>query len=385
MKYIFLIAAFNALFYVGLILRKEKARHDRILIAWLMYLCLYTGAYAFLSRRLFTDFHLASASFVSLLMLHGPFMYFYISALIDDKFRIHARSLLHFIPPLMFNAYLLIGYFYPELMEGIRLDHVETGVPAPFLFNFFLFLTVISGPVYFYLSIRLFKKLDINIFNNFSTSESVNLGWLRNLVNSFGAVWTLLMVVATIHHVFHLFSLIFCTDGLFLSLSVFIILIGYFGLSQKEIFVQYSDKKTGFVTEPKSYATPLLNEPEKERHLNKLDRFMAAEKPYLDPNITLPELAAKVHIPSHHLSRTINEKLGLNFFEYINQYRIEEVKEKMSKPEYDRLTLLGIAYESGFNTKSAFNRVFKKMTGLTPTEYKKMLPEQKNTIIPKNR
>lgn len=68
-----------------------------------------------------------------------------------------------------------------------------------------------------------------------------------------------------------------------------------------------------------------------------------------------------------------NEKFGLNFFDFINQYRIKEVKARMANPKFDNLSLLGIAFESGFNTKSAFNRVFKKMTGFTPSEYKKQL------------
>jgi AraC-like DNA-binding protein len=97
---------------------------------------------------------------------------------------------------------------------------------------------------------------------------------------------------------------------------------------------------------------------------------MVTEKPYLDANLSLPELADKLEIPSHHLSRVINEQFGVNFFDFVNQYRVEEVKSKIGNPEFENLSLLGIAFDSGFNTKSAFNRVFKKMTGFTPSEYK---------------
>jgi hypothetical protein len=86
------------------------------------------------------------------------------------------------------------------------------------------------------LTIRLFKKLDINIFNNFSNSANIDLFWIRRLVLVFGVIWTALISVTVIHHIFHMFSMVFCTDGLFLSLSVFVILIGYFGLKQKVIF-----------------------------------------------------------------------------------------------------------------------------------------------------
>jgi len=374
MKYIFLIATFNALFFVILLLQKNKALHDKILIYWLIYLGAYTGSYALLSNKLFTDFHLLSVSFISLLMLHGPCLYLYISALTGEKFKFYSTDLLHFVPFILFNVFLLINFLLPEISEGIRLDHVASEHGAPFLFVFFLILTALSGPIYFFLSIRLFKKLDINIFNNFSTSENINLDWLRKLVYSFGAIWTALMVFATIHHIFHLFSWIFCTDGLFLSLSVFIILIGYFGLKQKEIFIQYHDDNIEYVTEPKTkYAGVLLKEMDAKLYVSKITHLMRTEKPYLDANLTLVHLATKLQISSHILSRVINEKFGLNFFDFINQYRIEEVKSKMANPEFDNLSLLGIAFDCGFNTKSAFNRVFKKMTGLTPSEYKNRL------------
>jgi AraC-like DNA-binding protein len=374
MQYIFLIASFNALFFSFLILQKKKALHDRILICWLIYLGFYTGIYGLFSDQLFTDFHLLSVSFISLLLLHGPFLFLYVSALINHKIRFSRAKLLHFVPFVLFNLYVIIASFYPEFSEGIRLDHVEVDHQAPWLFNFFLLLTVISGPFYFVLSMSLFKKLDIDIFNNFSSYEHVDLDWLRKLVYIFGAIWTILMIFATLHHVLHLFSWVFCTHGLTLSLSAFIILIGYYGLKQKEIFIHFPDRNVEYVTEPKAkYAGISLSATEIEVYINKIKQFMEAEKPYLDADISLPELANKLEIPSHHLSRVINEQLGTNFFDFINQYRIEEVKARINNPEFDKLSLLGIAFDSGFNTKSAFNRVFKKMTGLTPSEYRRQV------------
>lgn len=372
MRYIFFIAAFNALFFVILLLQKKKAIHDRILIYWLIYLGVFTCIYALFSNILFTDFHILSVSFISLLMLHGPFLYLYISVLTGERFKLFSKDLLHFVPFILFNIYLLVSLFLPEISKGIRLDHIANEHGSPLIFIIFLILTALSGPVYFILSIRLFRKLDINIFNNFSTSENINLDWLRKLVYSFGAIWTVLMVFATIHHIFHLFSWIFCTDGLFLSLSIFIILIGYFGMKQKEIFIQFNGNDLEFVTETKTkYSGMFLKESDAEIYVSKITNFMIKEKPYIDADLTLPKLAILLQMPSHLLSRIINEKLGLNFFDFINQYRIEDVKAKINNAKYENLSFLGIAFDCGFNTKSAFNRVFKKNTGLTPSEYKK--------------
>ena len=110
------------------------------------------------------------------------------------------------------------------------------GDNPPLLFSFFLIMTALSGTIYFIFTFRLFKKLDINIFNNFSNSVNIDLFWIRKLVLVFVVIWTALIAITVIHHIFQMFSMAFCTDGLFLSLSVFVILIGYFGLKQKVIF-----------------------------------------------------------------------------------------------------------------------------------------------------
>ena len=374
MKYFFLIAAFNAFFFAVLLFQKKpKAVHDKILIFWLAFLGLYTGVYGLLSNELFTYFPLLSASFISLLLLHGPFLYFYISSLVVNLNKFRTKDLLHFTPFLLFNLYLIIVSYLPRVLERIGLSHVASEHESPLLFQLFLMLVVLSGPVYFLLSIRLFKSLDIHIFNNFSRAENINLDWLRKLVYIFGSVWTLLMIVATIHHVFHLFSWIFCTDGISLSLSIFIVLIGYYGLKQKELF-SFPEKES-FILEQKQekYSGSRLKESEARLYQEKLNRFMEEEKPYLSPDLNLPQLAKEVDIPSHYLSQVINENIGLNFFDFINRQRVEDVKSKISDPRYNNFSILGIAFESGFNSKSAFNRVFKNITGITPSEYKKTL------------
>jgi AraC-like DNA-binding protein len=371
MKYIFLIAAFNALFFALLIFQKKKALHDKVLILWLIYLGIYTGIYALFSETMFDNFHILSASFISLLLLHGPFLFLYISSLADINFKMNQTKLIHFAPFVLFNLFLLIASQYPEISEGIRLNHTHGMHKPVWVFNLFLISVVLSGPFYFILSILSLKRLDVNIFNNFSTLENVNLSWLRKLIYTFGFIWTALMIFATIHHVFNMFSWIFCTHGLTLSLSVFIIIIGYLGLKQKEIFVNFPDSGSEFVTEERAkYSGVAADEEETKHYVSNLRQYMDAEKPYLDPEISLPELSKRLGVSSHFLSRVINEQLGVNFFDFVNRYRVEEVKLRITDPKFNYLSILGIAFESGFNTKSTFNRVFKKTTGLTPKEFR---------------
>ena len=89
--------------------------------------------------------------------------------------------------------------------------------------------------------------------------------------------------------------------------------------------------------------------------------------------LTLNQLAAEIDIPDLTLSQLLNESLGQNFFQFINGYRVEEVKKRLQNPKYSNLTILGIAIECGFSSKAAFNRIFKLHTGVTPSAYMKSL------------
>jgi len=274
------------------------------------------------------------------------------------------------MPFVLFNLYLLVISFIPSYSRSVTLEHLPEGHSLPIIFIFFLILTIFSGPVYIIFSIRLFFKHDINIFNNFSYSENIKLKWLRLLIYIFGVVWTALIVITVIHHIFDLFSTSFCTDGLFISLSVFVILIGYFGLKQRLIYKDLME--TEHIISPNNkikYAGSHLDERTAEIYVDKLTNLMHNSKPYLQAKLTLPQLAVELDISTHYLSQIINEKFKLNFFDYINNFRVEEVKKKMKDSSYMNFTLLAIALDSGFNSKSAFNRIFKKVTNLTPSQY----------------
>ena len=102
-------------------------------------------------------------------------------------------------------------------------------------------------------------------------------------------------------------------------------------------------------------------------------KFIEDEKPYLDNELTIYSLAAQLNLPPYILSQLINQHSGKNFFDFINQYRVEQVKEKIRDQSHYRQTLLAIALDCGFNSKSSFNRVFKKITDQTPREFVKSL------------
>ena len=170
--------------------------------------------------------------------------------------------------------------------------------------------------------------------------------------------------------------MVFCTDSLFIALSIFVILIGYFGLKQKVILGNDFKEQQLLDKEKNKYSGSSLKEDEASKYSKQLSEFMQSEKPYLNPDLTLQLLASQINITPHYLSQVINEQFKVNFFEYINQFRVEEVKARINNPKYKSFSLLGIAVDSGFNSKSAFNRVFKKFTNQTPSQYKSNITEK---------
>ncbi len=139
--------------------------------------------------------------------------------------------------------------------------------------------------------------------------------------------------------------------------------------SSEDILVASEDTKT--LTK---YAGSRLKDSEAQQYAERLIENMKSSRPYLNPDLSLSQLAGEIGITSHYLSQVINERFNLNFFDFINGYRVEAFKERLTDPGYSNYSFLGIAFECGFNSKSAFNRIFKQLSGgLTPSQYKKAL------------
>ncbi|MEL7222041.1 MAG: AraC family transcriptional regulator, partial [Bacteroidota bacterium] len=135
----------------------------------------------------------------------------------------------------------------------------------------------------------------------------------------------------------------------------------------KQIFGAYSGQEL-----PKrKYKKSLLDSDDLERYKQQLTQLMEEEKPFLNPELTLRDLATQLNLPANYLSQLLNEGFDQNFSEFVNTYRVEAFKTKVAKPDFQHLTILGLAYDSGFNSKTVFNTFFKKVMGKTPAAYRK--------------
>lgn len=129
-------------------------------------------------------------------------------------------------------------------------------------------------------------------------------------------------------------------------------------------------------TTQRKYKKALLSAEEIDRYKHKLTQLMEEEEPFLNPDLSLRELAGRMDLPPNYLSQLLNEGFGQNFSEYINTYRVKAFETKVVDPDLQHLTLLGLAYDCGFNSKTSFNTFFKKAMGITPAAYRKKMLKQ---------
>lgn len=220
----------------------------------------------------------------------------------------------------------------------------------------------ISVIIYLYLSFRLIESYYQGLrFNDLGDRNRLGLRWLHRSLKVFGGLWFLWIPFTAINYYdYHNASGIYAYYPLYLLVTVAMIRIAATAFLKPE-----STAPVELTLLPKPIASAALKE--KGRWLRKA---MENGRFYQEPDLSLGTLAEKLNIHPHELSRIINGTFGKNFNDFVNEYRILEVTQKMQDPGFDRLTVLGIAFDSGFNAKSTFNRTFREITGKSPAAYK---------------
>ena len=224
----------------------------------------------------------------------------------------------------------------------------------------------ISTLSYNLVAFRLIRNHQKRIKQEFSKIDEIDLNWLKILILASISIYSVNVALFNLDLIFHFASYRFLMVLTYSFASVYVMIIGYFGLKQKNLFISFK--------EPIPTKSPInqgIKNTEEEKHpvLDKLDEFMEKEKPFLMPELTRSKLAEMSSIKPETISETINTRLNKNFFDYINHYRIEEFKRIARQKENSHLNIMGLAYNSGFNSKAAFYRAFKKFENRSPSEY----------------
>jgi AraC-like DNA-binding protein len=294
------------------------------------------------------------------IFLYGPSLYFYVRSLAYRDFSFKRRHAVHLIPFLLVSIYFIVIYHSQSTAIKIRiLTGLLDGLPIQAIFMIGLYHIIIF--CYLIASFFILFNYRNKLKGIFSSMEKINLTWLKYVLFGFSFIWIIDFTS------FLLDRLSVPTYALSASalvlIFVFANIIVYFGLKQPEIF-------NGIEEKPK-YIHSRLTESDKEQYLKRLRSYMLKEKPYLDPALTINELSRKVSISSRDLSQLINESIGVKFYDFVNSYRVEEAMQCLKDSSNRDKSILHVLFDAGFNTKSVFNRVFKKHTGMTPSDFKK--------------
>ncbi|GAB2780343.1 AraC-like DNA-binding protein [Hymenobacter luteus] len=392
---------------VGVVMLVRRHREEAAADGWLALLLLLQAvrlAQWMLGFAGWYDAHDATTTFMfyfpfSNWLAVGPAFYFYFRSLTNQEFRFSRQAARHFVPALAYLGWKLFVFGVDVgWLHGVR------GQPLPCHFNtkgalacradavddWVALLGYLSVAAYAWLTLREYRAYSLYLNNNFSDTEQIRFRWLRNVLVA-------VLIGAAVALGFQLVDAVVTPlsyyqawyDYLFTGLLIYYLSIAGLLTNRRLRALQFQPAPpVVFPVAAEALAAPTpaaaaiaavpaeanppthVSEPEPEllRWTERLNQHMATHRPYLAPELTLGELAAQLQTNTSWLSRVINSGCGQNFNDYINEYRVREAERRLRDPQFRHYTLLAIALESGFNSKSTFNRVFRKLRGATPSE-----------------
>lgn len=348
-----------ALFIVALLLvKKDKSTSDYILLAWMILNAIHLSLFYTKYSGLMLEQPIYFTLMLPLPLMHGIFLYYYVGAMTNQLPKRKWMIFIHILPLILVYAYLIPNFILLPKSEQALL-YQNKGQGHEFFMSTLLITVLISGVFYVVLSLFLLQNHKKNILDEFSNVENINLKWLQFLIYGLGGIWALIILTKEDNYIF-------------MGVTIFVILIGFFGVQQVDIF-RKKNKTITIEEEKEKYAKSGLNEETSSSIYQELINLVEQEAIYKQSEISIGDLASRLQTHPNYLSQVINERTGKNFYEFINSYRIKEFTELVADPQNKKYTILSLAYECGFNSKSAFNRYFKKVMQKTPSEYVKEL------------
>ncbi len=355
-------------FFAGIVIatRKPQILSDRYLATWLFIIAI--EMILALVKLTWLDYLPYEIPFLVIPLVYGPFLYLYVKTLISQEPRFQLKDMVHFVPFLFFLGLAFLFRTSPE--ENISLPiWSHPGRFAKIIYEFLIFTSFSTYSIIVYVLLTRHRKA---IREEFSySSGKITLTWLLFVSITVYASYLLTFLSAgiqmlAIHLPFDpkIFS--------FTGLTLFSFAFSFYGHRQAQIF-----SKTVHVAIPAGngsnpsakYAKSGLRSMDLKQFIDSMDKLMIHKKLFLNPELSLAEVSEELQVPRHHLTQAINTELGKNFYAYINELRVKRFMEMVVDPRFKNYTFLALAFECGFNSKSTFNSVFKRITNFTPSEY----------------
>lgn len=297
----------------------------------------------------------------SLLFLVGPFFLFYIKALLGEKVVLKGKLLLHFMP-----FVLLVIYWTPFYLQSpeTKLEIYYNDTSFELKHKIIILIQAVHAIVYSFIIKKYISARNVKIHDDIKRWGKKCLGFLSLIFTMVIIFYFVTLAGVELHPVYSIIIPLLITSA--------ILSLGFTGLKHPIIIPHTAAAAIG-----KKYEGSTLDSVKADEYLQKLLSLMESEKLYLQSDLTLQKLAEILCVLPNHLSQVINDRTGQNFFDFVNSYRVKAAQELLSSQRGELLTILAICNEAGFNSKSSFNTAFKKQTGLTPSQFKRQIKEQK--------
>lgn len=356
MSVILLLAPIQAFFLFSLLLAKpQKSFTDKVLMAWLVGIGTHTLIY-FLHFQ-----YQLSVPFVMNLnaafpFLQGPFLLAYVVALVGMRQRFMGLDYLHLLPFAGFVLFIAISHglntFSLADGDSIRLVSIFS---ASDLFGTLLLLSV---PIYIVWSLVIMRRARRALPSPVQSSRFRLIWWF---VAGLGVIWIAAMATAVMNH-----KQLAQPHMIFWALTIVVYVLGYLGLTRTTVFTAPEFETLINELRPK-YQKSGLKSANARAIFDNLVAYVDNDQAYLDADISLGALARDLGCSTNHVSQVINEFDQCNFHDFINARRVAEACRRLQGSR--ETNLLELAMDVGFNSKSSFNRAFRKFTGVTPSEY----------------
>jgi AraC-like DNA-binding protein len=304
----------------------------------------------------------------------GPLLFLYLRGLTSEGHaRLARRDWAHFIPFALCALYLAPAYFQGT---AAKLAALEAEYTQPSMGRWYYVrssLVVAHFLAYLVAVVWMLWRYTRRVKSGDSSSGRAALAQVRFLVVSCVVIWVAAVLRFALDHTARTNLLVP------LLISGVVYGLGYMAMSGRagEGEARVLPDSSGAAEPPApKYERSTLTPERAERYLKRLRDVMESERPYADGELTLQKLAVRLSIPAQHLSQTVNGRLNQSFTDFVNAYRVAEAKRKLTDPRLKHYSVLAIAEEVGFNSKSSFNAVFKKQTGMTPSEFRTLNDER---------
>ena len=364
-------------FFAGLLIatRRPFTTANRIMTAWVFLFCIEL-IFALINRKVLDMYSFPFISFT-----YGPLLWLYVRHTTIPSRRFYTWGALHFMP---FAVFFAVSVFFRE--EPIFDDLsgffvIDRFIPLRIVYSIIFFLSV---TVYSSLSFIEIRRHQSRLRDAVSyTNARLTLNWLKILSITFYTGYVVVFILGGINIIAGLlpFDPYVMT---FVFITFFSFAYSFYAIRQPEMLdnpaVVNEENGDNAITAAGRYARSGLRDEQAEEYLTKLLSYMDEEKPFLDSDMTINDLSKKTGIPRHYITEVLNEKHGRNFFTFVNEYRVREVISRISDPKYRHYTILAIAFDAGFNSKSTFNTFFKAYAGKTPSSYRDEINKESGKV-----